>query len=119
MRTVEEIKKDYEKLCEDHTMCINPTSTFGRSYMYKNQPERDKLKREYKGLLSENQRMAILLHENLCHSNHTDQCWWGYEMDGIEHDWTGWTHKKYLEKADKLISKGINIDIMKTVFECI
>ena len=88
-------------------------------YMFKNQPERDELQREYEELLPENQRMAILLHKNLCHCNHTDQCGWFYELNGIEHDWTKWAHKDYLKKADRLISKGIDIDVMKIVFECI
>ena len=117
MRTIDEIVKEYNKLCEDNTMCNEPG--YKNVYMFKNQPERDELQREYEELLPENQRMAILLHKALCHSNHTDQCGWYYEINGIEHDWARWTHKDYLKKADILISKGINIDIMKIVFECI
>ena len=115
MRKIEEIIREYNRVCEDNTMCDDPS----KPYIFKNQPRRDKLKREYEALLPENQRMAILLHDNLCHSNHMDQCGWCHEKNGIEHDWTRWTHKKYLEKADRLISRGINIDIIKTVFECI
>lgn len=117
MRTIDEIIKEYSKLCEDTTMCSMPG--YENVYMFRNQPKRDELQREYEDLLPENQRMAILLHEKLCKYDHTDQCSWYYEIDGIEHDWNRYQHKEYLEKADKLISKGINIDIMKIVFECI
>ena len=117
MRTVEEIVKEYEEVCKDHTMCSDPK--YPNIYRFENQPVRDSLQREYEGLLPENQRMAILLHKKLCHSNHTDQCAWYYEINGIQHDWTRWTHEQYLEKANKLIQSGINIDVMKTVFECI
>ena len=117
MGTKEEIIKKYEKACKDHTMCSDPK--YPKIFRFKNQPVRDKLQTEYEGLLPENQRMAILLHKKLCNSNHTDQCGWYYEVNGIEHDWTRWTHSKYLEKANNLISNGINIDTLKIVLECI
>lgn len=57
--------------------------------------------------LPEDQQLAITLHNMLCRQNHTDGCGWEYEY--IEKpkgwtgpsapDWNGWTHKRYLEKA--------------------
>lgn len=117
LRTLEDVIQEYEEARKDNTMCSDPN--YHNIYRFKNQPVRDKLQREYEELLPENQRMAILLHKALCHSNHTDRCGWYYEINGIEHDWTRWTHKEYLEKANKLIQSGITIDVMKTVFECL
>ncbi len=47
-------------------------------------------------------KLAIALHENLCHANHTDGCGWYYEFKNKRHDWDGNSHSWYLEKAVKL-----------------
>lgn len=68
--------------------------------------ERDHLLKQKNSLkqMAFPKRMAILLHTR-CRSNHTDQCSWSYETkDGI-HDWSGSSHQRYLEKAEKFISK--------------
>lgn len=117
MRTLEDVLKEYEEICKDNIMCSDPN--YPKVYRFRNQDRRVKLEEEYNQLLPENQRMAILLHDNLCHCDHIDRCSWYYERDGIVHDWTRWSHKKYLKKADKLISEGISIGIMKTIFKCI
>jgi hypothetical protein len=52
--------------------------------------------------------LATVLHQTTCHFNHTDQCGWFYETkesDRGEFNWEGWTHKRYLEKAEKLYSR--------------
>lgn len=66
-------------------------------------------------LLEEEQRMilisegdpkelAILLHKLKCHSNHTDQCGWHYEVGkGDKHDWNCHAHAEYLKKANKFL----------------
>ena len=52
-----------------------------------------------------NQRLAIELHGGTCTWNHTDGCGWFYEMrDGI-HDWSGSTHKRYLNSANTILGK--------------
>lgn len=62
-------------------------------------------------------RMAILLHKCTCHSNHTDQCGWYYEIDtnGV-HDWNGSTHKYYWNKACLLIHAGYDYDQVDKFF---
>ena len=115
LRTLEDVIRDYKEVCKDSTMCKVGEGT----YDYKNSKERRILEKEYESLLPENERIAILLHNNLCHSNHTDRCGWYYEMKGVIHDWSKYQHKQYLEKANKLIQSGIDINTMKIVFECL
>ena len=115
LRTLEDVIRDYEEVCKDSKMCYVGEGT----YDYNNRKERQILEKEYESLLPENEKMAILLHNNLCHSNHTDMCSWYYEMKGVIHDWSSWTHKRYLEKANKLIQSGISLDTIETVFKCI
>lgn len=55
------------------------------------------------------QRLVEHLHSVQCNSNHDDGCSWFYEfksLDGVDiANWNGWAHKRYLEKAKKLISQ--------------
>jgi hypothetical protein len=48
------------------------------------------------------QKIAEWLHKEFCCWNHTDGCSWLYEED----DWNGWAHKKYLEKARRLLNEN-------------
>lgn len=48
------------------------------------------------------QKLAIELHSLRCHSNHTDQCGWGYEISEDGHDWSRSTHIRYYEDAERL-----------------
>lgn len=116
-RTLDDVIKEYEEVSKENTMCSEPNHP--NVYRYRNQDRRDELQKEYNSLLPENKRMAILLHKNLCLCNHTDMCGWYYEIDGVIHDWEGYTHKEYLEKANKLIQNGITLDTMETIFKCI
>ena len=115
MRPLEDVIHDFEVVCEDTTMCEEDGNT--GVYVYKNRKRRQELEKEYESFLPENERMAILLHDNLCHSDHTSVCGWYYEKNGVVHDWTRNEHKRYLEKADKLIASGIDIYTMEIIFE--
>lgn len=54
---------------------------------------------------SEEQELAVVLHEKLCKHTHTDGCAWYYEGD----DWKQWTHNYYLKKAEDIIDKTPNL----------
>jgi hypothetical protein len=54
-------------------------------------------------------KMAIYLHSNFCHHNHTDACGWEYEFNAKGHDWTGYSHKHYLQEAAKHLPHFKNI----------
>lgn len=69
--------------------------------------------------LSENKEMAILLHDCLCNRDHNDQCSWFYEISEAGHDWTRFTHSRYLKMADKILDKGIHIETLSAVLDCI
>jgi len=46
--------------------------------------------------------LAITLHGTQCHLAHEDQCSWYYERSNDAEKWDGSSHKRYLEKAEKL-----------------
>jgi len=57
-------------------------------------------------------RLAVYYHDTRCTNNHTDMCGWMYEFtknedDVYEHDWTGWTHARYLEQAPKNLAREL------------
>lgn len=59
---------------------------------------------EYISLLPKNKRLAIKLHESLCHHDHTEWCSWFYEIkEGLEDDWSGYAHRDYLDRADRVL----------------
>lgn len=52
-----------------------------------------------KAMMGPEHKIAVQLHDTLCHHNHSDGCGWFYEVsDGI-HNWYGSTHERYLTKA--------------------
>lgn len=51
--------------------------------------------------------VAILLHDSLCRYNPTDACSWHYEINGNEHYWDSYTHRKWLQHVDNLIHPSI------------
>jgi hypothetical protein len=65
----------------------------------------EKLKKEKAILdrLTPAQRLAILLHDETCRSNHTDGCSWDYERCGNVHDWNKSAHLMYHGQAQKLL----------------
>lgn len=67
--------------------------------------------------LSEMQKFAIWLHLKLCKSEHSIYCSFFKEIDGLDHDWDGKTHKKYLELAKEMVKVTGSIEIAKQVVE--
>lgn len=49
-------------------------------------------------------RIAIKLHEMLCHHNHVDGCGWEYESQNGLPNWDGHAHARYLSKASHVKS---------------
>ena len=91
-------------------------------YDYDNKSERERVKEQYRSLTeTEAHDIARLLHKKLCHYNHTDQCGWYYSTlyDGLADDWTSYSHKEYLEKANRLIEAGFTLEDVKKFLECI
>lgn len=66
--------------------------------------------------LSAEYKLAIALHDNLCHWNHADGCSWHYEITGGIHDFCGTAHSDYLQKATTIVefckSKDIDEKVM-------
>lgn len=68
-----------------------------------------------KQAVSKMKKMAIKLHEMLCHGNHTDYCGWYYEIrDGV-HDWNRWEHQHYLIYAHNCYVSKITVEMVKAV----
>jgi hypothetical protein len=49
-------------------------------------------------------KLAEMLHDTTCKSNHIDMCGWGYE------GWDGWTHQRYLKNASELMLRWTSIN---------
>jgi hypothetical protein len=112
-----------EKIQEQITMRLNMVRAMGGSDadVYKQPILNDiaeleviKIEKHYPNGLEELKELAIYLHSNFCHYNHTDGCGWEYEYskDGngkTQHNWTGYSHKDYLEKAAKHLPHLKNI----------
>lgn len=81
------------------------------------------LQKEKKSLLdlSDDERLAIVLHSILCRSNHTDGCSWFYEFKNQMHQWDTGTHSSYLRKSQKLIEvakeKNMNVVDLIGIYE--
>lgn len=61
-------------------------------------------------------KLAIMLHDGLCRYNHTDGCAWHYQIKKGIHDWSGFEHQQYLNRARTLVRRceNIGVDIEKT-----
>lgn len=59
--------------------------------------------------------IAELLHEKLCHANHTDGCGWFYGS----WDNQSWAHKRYYEMAERVVAAGITIEDVEKMFDTI
>lgn len=66
-------------------------------------------------------KIARLLHEQFCNSNHIDQCGWYYETTrhGLAEDWTRPTHQRYLERARKVEAAGFTYLDVYRFFEAL
>lgn len=115
MRTVDEIKRDYESTKQNDTLI----QTGERCYEMKNAKSREALREEYIQTLPENKQLAIWLHSKLCHHNHTDGCGFFYEIHDLEDNWEGYAHKEYLEKADDVLAVTKDINMIKNIVEII
>lgn len=80
-------------------------------------PESRELVGQYRNLTeTSTQKIARLLHEQLCNSNHIDQCGWYYETThhGLAEDWSRPTHARYLAKAVRVEAAGFTyIDVLR------
>jgi hypothetical protein len=64
-------------------------------------------------------QLAIFLHDNLCHYNHSDGCDWGYAIhDGI-HNWNTHAHERYLNAAESIINHGHNVEEVISIINII
>lgn len=54
--------------------------------------------------LTPEQKLAVVMHEVMCHHNHTDGCGWYYETKNRQHRWEGkgGAHDRWLGRAIKL-----------------
>lgn len=58
-----------------------------------------------KTVSDEEKKLAILLHDLLCHHNHADGCMWFYVKDDNDSEWeTEYSRAKYLNMARVLLS---------------
>ena len=62
--------------------------------------------------LPENYKLAEKIHTSTCRFNHTDGCSWEYENWS---DKLGDTRKRYIKKADRVLTKVAYIDAAKTL----
>ena len=119
MRSLEEIKRDYEATNVGDEVVADPK--FTRVYRMKNQGLRDKLQAEYEETLPEEERLAIYLHKRMCHLNHTDGCYFYYEVtEGFIHDWKGNVHAEYLQKAQailRLVDYNTAVKLIDSIYQ--
>lgn len=91
------------------------------------QEERDRLfaAEEAFRMMPLDRQVAVTLHNNLCHDNHTDGCGWMYEFKNREHDWEGQSHKRFLADAHRVIKNlgisapGLELDMYVPVIEAV
>jgi len=49
------------------------------------------------------QKIAVMLHKMFCTDNHNDGCGWFYEVSNNIHDWKGFEHSSWYEKAKEVL----------------
>ena len=116
MRTVEEIKKEYEATkVYDEFVEVSMDN-----FRYKNEDKREALREEYISILPKNQQLAIWLHSEMCIQSHSCDCSFLYEINGLEDDWSGTIHKRYLRKADRAlkVTDG-NVTLVKDIISAV
>lgn len=60
-------------------------------------------------MLDMERQNATALHEKFCVQNHIDECGWFHEIkDGVV-NWEGPVHKKWVQKAERLIRAGYHL----------
>lgn len=58
--------------------------------------------------LSLSQRVAIIIHDNMCSHNHTDGCGWHYEIKNGIHDFSGSAHKHWEVRGLRAMTRVVN-----------
>ena len=88
-----------------------------RIYEYENEKYRRQITAKRVFLGSREEQLAEFLHSNLCHYNHIEECGWSYEIKNGVHNWNGCEHKRYLEKAKKMLEITEDIEVIKAIIE--
>lgn len=114
-RTRAEIESEYNWVIQDTTMIQDGPN----SHKFANQDRRNELLAEYRSTLSEEEQLAIFLHQHLCHYNHTDACSWSYEIHGVVDNWAEYAHKNYLEMAKRMIERCPDVNMIKSIITAI
>lgn len=86
------------------------------------QSECKELKGQYRDLTeTSTHKIARVLHEQFCNSNHIDQCAWYYETvhHDLAEDWSRPTHARYLEKAARVEAAGFTYLDVYRFFEAL
>lgn len=75
--------------------------------------ELTELKREKELIdnMPEEKRLALLLHEKYCRTNHTDGCAWHYEVSRGVHNWNGYTHERWCKYAIELLEQQKQLNL--------
>lgn len=63
--------------------------------------------------LEQIKKLAIELHSLFCKDNHTDGCFWYYDIKNEEHNWSSSSHFPYLVMAYNCYHNGISISCIK------
>lgn len=96
MRTLEDVRSEYEEAVMDSELVKDPD--YSHVYCYKNQCLRDKLIEEYESLLPLNQRLAVYIGRKKWIRD------FPYECDGCNHNWERYFHSKSLAMSERLIN---------------
>ena len=88
-----------------------------RIYEYENEKYRRQITTRRETLGSREEQLAVFLHSKLCHYNHVEECGWSYEIKNGVHNWNGCDHKRYLEKAKKMLEITEDIELIKAIIE--
>ena len=77
--------------------------------------------KEYENAESKNKKLAVILHKKFCNEKYTDRCSWYYEydIDNQKIDWNGNEHKRYLDKANKILEKTEDMELIKEIISCL
>lgn len=103
MRTVEEIKKEFDFACNDNKLVTGECGTY-----MNNERWIRSLLREYDESLSEEEQLALYIVK--CSSESSVHLFEEERIDGFYHDWSAMFHAFYLRKAKSLLKvfKGID-----------
>lgn len=114
-RTRMDIINEYNSI-KDYTAMVE---TSHNCWGYANQARRDELLAEYRATLTPEAQLAIFLHDELCHEDHTSCCAWFYEIDGVTENWNGNAHRRYLDMAKRIMQETSDLEIAKRIIKAI